>query len=109
MVVNFSEGFLKELKKHTGKKKAKQLIMKLMKTVSSDGKFIALVKNVLIKERKLKSFRFYFVMQQDRIEIMTRQEIKDRIIKFVALSKKNNQQEVIDKLKKDLIENGFSI
>ena len=107
MVVTFTESFLKKLVRATSKKEAKTILEDLDKTKVTDGKFITLIKNVMIRERKLKSFRFYFVHQYDTFEIMTEEEIKDRILKFVALSKKNNQDDVIQKLKKDLLENGF--
>ena len=107
MVVLFSSNFEKELKKKTRQTEAKEIVKILMKTKPTDGDYLALVKNVLIRERKLKTFRFYFVQQNDKVEIMTKEEISDRILKFVALSKKNNQQDIIDKLKKELLEFGF--
>ena len=107
MVVLFSSNFEKELKKKTSQTEAKEIVKILMKTKPTDGDYLALVKNVLIRERKLKTFRFYFVQQNDKVEIMTKEEISDRILKFVALSKKNNQQDIIDKLKKELLEFGF--
>lgn len=107
MVVKFSKHFMKELKKRCGKIQAKEIILSLAKTKPTDGDFISIVKDVMIRERKLKSFRFYFVQNNQNIEILTIDEIKDRILKFVAISKKNNQQDVINRLKEDLLKVGF--
>ena len=107
MVVTFTESFLKGLVRATSKKEAKAILENLDETKATDGKFIALIKDIMIRERKLKSFRFYFVQKNNCVEIMTEEEIKERILKFVALSKKNNQKEVIKKLKDELLENGF--
>lgn len=109
MVVEFSKQFIKELKKHTDKSEAKTVVKKLAKTTPSEGDFIALISNIAIREKRLKTFRFYFIIDETRKHIITKQELKKFLIKFVALSKKNNQQEIIDKLKSDLKKVGFKI
>ena len=107
MVVEFSKQFIKELKKHTSKSEAKILVKKLPETSPSEGDFVALVANIAIREKRLKTFRFYFIMDETRKHVITKEELKEFLIKFVALSKKDNQQEVIDKLKSDLKRHGF--
>ncbi len=107
MVVEFSKLFLKKLKKHSSKSEAKDLVRKLAKTTPSEGDFVALVSNIVIREKRLKAFRFYFIVDEKRKHVITKNELKELLIKFVALSKKNNQQEVIDKLKEDLQKFGF--
>ena len=109
MVVEFSKHFIKELKKHLSKKEAKGLVKKLALTSPSEGNFVALIANIVIREKRLKSFRFYFIVQDSKKHIITKKELKNLIIKFVALSKKNNQQQVIDKLKEDLKKFGFKM
>ena len=86
MVVRFTEGFEKELKKRLSKTEARSVVLNLAKTKPTDGDFVSVVADVLLKEKRLKSFRFYFVQE---------------------LSKKNNQQDIIDKLKEDLKTFGF--
>jgi hypothetical protein len=108
-MVEFSKEFIKELKKHTSKTEAKSLVKKLAKTTPSDGDFIALISNIVIREKRLNTFRFYFIVKDDKKHVITKEELKELIIKFVALSKKNNQQEVINKLKEDLKKVGFSL
>lgn len=100
--VRFTEGFEKDLKKSVSKSEAKGVVEKLAKTKPTDGDFIALVGDVLLKEKKLKSFRFYFVQDNKQIHYLSKQELKSHIITFIALSKKNNQQAVINELKEDL-------
>lgn len=107
MVVEFSNKFIKELKKHFSKSEAKKIIIKLSLTSPSEGDYIARISNIIIREKKIKTFRFYFITQDNKKHIITKQELKEMIIKFVALSKKNNQQRVIDKLKDDLNRYGF--
>jgi len=102
MVVEFSKQFLKELKKTASKSEAKTIVKKLARTSPSEGDFVALIANIVIREKRMKTFRFYFIVQDNKKHIITKQELKEFIIKFVALSKKNNQQIVIDKLKEDL-------
>ena len=109
MVVEFSKEFIKELKKHTSKTQAKLLVKKLALTSPSEGDFVAMISSIVIREKRLKSFRFYFIIKDTKKHIVTEEEIKNLIIKFVALSKKNNQQEVIDKLKEDLRKFGFKM
>lgn len=109
MVVEFSKAFIKELKKVSSKTEAKDIVRKLSKTSPSEGDFVALIANIVIREKRLKTFRFYFITQDNKKHIITKEELKEFIIKFVALSKKNNQQEVIDKLKTDLKQFGFKI
>lgn len=107
MVVQVSPEFLKELKKYFDKNSAIKLLYKLKKTTFNEGKFIALVGNIVIKEKKQDSFRFYFITKNDEIRIITKKELKTKLIRFIAISKKNNQQKVIDKLKESLKKTGF--
>jgi hypothetical protein len=109
MVVEFSRQFIKELKKHSSKSEAKNLVKKLALTSPSEGDFVALIANIVIREKRLKSFRFYFIVQDTKKHVLTKEELRDLIIKFVALSKKNNQQQVINKLKEDLKKFGFQM
>ena len=102
MVVELTKTFFKEIHRKLNKQQATRFLKKLYNTTPSDGKYVALVKDVMIRERKLDSFRFYFIQKNLRIEIMTEQELKKHLLKFVALSKKNNQQYIIDKLKDEL-------
>ncbi|MFT4327017.1 MAG: hypothetical protein ACMXYK_05935 [Candidatus Woesearchaeota archaeon] len=107
MVVEFSKQFLKSLKKYCSKKDAKNLVLQLSKTSPSDGDFVALVGNIIIREKRRDSFRFYFIIEKTKKHVITKEELNDMLLLFIALSKKNNQQKVIDDLKKGLQKKGF--
>lgn len=74
------------------------------------GKEIANVGNIIIKELKYKSFRFYFITDEYKIKFLKTEELKNLIIKFAQMSDKNSQQKIIDEIKnvlRNLGEEGF--
>ena len=74
----------------------------------SKGKVLAHIAEWMIKELKYETSRFYFLQRSDNfIKFLTDEDLKNEIIKFVEMSKKNNQQEVIDKIKLYLKKKGF--
>ncbi|MFT4309417.1 MAG: hypothetical protein ACMXYL_02940 [Candidatus Woesearchaeota archaeon] len=109
MEVRFTKGFIKEMKKHLSRAEALSIIKKLSNTNPSEGKIISIIGDIVLKEKKLKSFRFYFVFRQANILFMNERELRERILLFIQISKKNNQQRVIEKLIEDLKKNGFRI
>jgi mRNA-degrading endonuclease RelE of RelBE toxin-antitoxin system len=100
--VRFSHGFEKQLKKSCSKSQAKKIVNTLSETQPTDGDYVSQVGAILIKEKKVSSFRFYFIQDATRIEFLSEEEFNQRVLLFLAMSKKNNQQDVIDKLKEDL-------
>lgn len=109
VIVDFTEGFEKELKKNLSKKNAIDAVKKLMKTTPNEGDIIASIGNILLKEKRLNTFRFYFVQLQEGVRFLSKEELKEFLIRFIGLSKKNNQQKIIDKLKKQLQEFGMNL
>ena len=109
VVVEFSSGFLKTMKKQMSKGQAHKLIKQLTKIKPTDGKTISTVAGLVIKERKLNAFRFYFVQMNNKFELMTQEELKQHIIKFIRISKKDDQNEVISKLKNDVKMFGINV
>jgi Icc-related predicted phosphoesterase len=63
------------------------------------GKEVGHVGNIVVKEIKYDKFRFYFVSDRHAIKFLSAQELKDILIKFVAMSGKKDQQKVIDEIK----------
>jgi len=66
--------------------------------------------NVLIKELKYGSYRFYFITDGFKIKMLKKEELNDLLIKFVRMSGKKDQQKVIDSIKavlRNLGEQGF--
>jgi len=63
------------------------------------GKPIGNVGNILIKELKYKSFRFYFITDGYKLKVLSKEELSDLLIKFVRMSDKKSQQKTIDEIK----------
>ncbi|MDP3917139.1 MAG: hypothetical protein Q8Q42_02520 [Nanoarchaeota archaeon] len=63
------------------------------------GKSVGNIGGILIKELKYNKFRFYFILEGDKLKIFSKEELTNLLIKFVRMSDKNNQQKVIDEIK----------
>ena len=87
------------LKKFKGDSKK---IFELMKSVGDSpkkGKFIGNVGGIAIKELKYRSFRFYFLVDAFKVKFLGVEELKNLLIKFVRMSNKKSQQNVINEIK----------
>lgn len=76
----------------------KQLFLSLQDN-PFQGDFLHTFGSFVLKEKKYKSFRFYFLHSKKLLVIKDIADLKDEVIRFIEMSKKNNQQRVIDKLK----------
>jgi hypothetical protein len=77
-------------------------IFQLLKTLEENpkkGKEIDAVGKVVIKEVRYKKFRFYFLTDGYKIKFLKTEELKDLIIKFVRMSDKKDQQQVIGEIR----------
>ena len=94
-------------------KKESVEIFELLLTLEENpkkGKEVGVVGAVLIKELKYKKFRFYFITDGFKVKYLSLDELKDLFIKFVRMSEKKDQQEVINEIKyilSNLGEEGF--
>lgn len=70
------------------------------------GKLLGQFMGFQIKELKYKSFRFYFIVDGSKINILSEEELVDMLMKFVRMSDKKAQQKTIDEIKKILIKIG---
>ena len=80
-------------------------IFSLMLTLEDNpqkGKDIGSIGNVLIKELKYNTFRFYFITDRHKVKFLKTEELNDLIIKFIRMSGKDDQQKVIESIKKVL-------
>lgn len=80
-------------------------IIDLLETLEENphkGKLIGNVGGLLIKELKYESFRFYFILEGNKLKVFSEDELKDLLIMFVRMSDKNSQQKVIDEIKHTL-------
>lgn len=80
-------------------------IIDLMESLGKNprkGKFIGNVGRIAIKELRYKSYRFYFIADRLKIILLEKKELDYLLIKFVRMSKKKNQQKIIDEIKEIL-------
>ena len=102
--VIITRSFFKEIRKHFGDSEVEK-ILDLLATLEQNpkkGKYIGTIGGVAIKEIKYKSFRFYYITDRSKIKTLSINNLKDLVIKVVRMSKKNNQQDVIDEIKRIL-------
>ncbi|KKS11112.1 MAG: hypothetical protein UU67_C0084G0009 [Candidatus Daviesbacteria bacterium GW2011_GWB1_41_5] len=98
--VEIVQSLLDEIKKKF--KGESHKIIDLLETLEENphkGKSVGQVGGLLVKELKYGSFRFYFIVDGNKLKIFSKEELTDLLIKFVRMSSKNNQQKVIDEIK----------
>ena len=66
------------------------------------GKTLSNVAGLLIKELRYKSFRFYFIVDGQKIKALNEEELVDILLRFVRMSDKKHQQETITEIKHTL-------
>ncbi|NOZ80793.1 MAG: hypothetical protein GXP63_03910 [DPANN group archaeon] len=57
---------------------------------------------MLLKELKYRSFRFYFIIDGNSLYLFNAEKLEELLIQFMKMSKKNDQQKTIDKIKEIL-------
>lgn len=100
---------IKEIKRKFGKEKALEIIdfFEKLKENPQKGKTLGNVGEIVIKELKFNSHRFYFITNGFKLKLLSKGELTNIIIKFIRMSKKNNQQKVIEEIKETLRKLGF--
>ena len=101
VVVKIDESLVKKLEKRFNAKELKE-IKSLFLTLQENpyqGDVLYAFGNFVLKEKKYKTFRFYFLHSRKILIIKDVEKLKDEIIRFIEMSKKNDQQKVIDRLK----------
>ena len=77
-------------------------IVDLLETLEENphkGKIIGNVGSIIIKELKYKNFRFYFIVDGNKLKVFSKEELIDLLIKFVRMSDKKSQQKVINEIR----------
>ncbi len=77
-------------------------IIDLLETLEENphkGKAVGHVGGIAIKELKYSSFRFYFILDEHKLKIFSKEELEDLLIRFVRMSDKKTQQKTIDEIK----------
>jgi len=95
---------VEELKKEVFRKfKEESLtVFRLMKSLGENphkGKLVGQVGGISIKELKYKGFRFYFILEGNKLKVFSKEELTDLLIRFVRMSNKKDQQKTIDEIK----------
>jgi len=70
------------------------------------GKFLGQFAGFAVKELKYKGFRFYFIADGYKLNILSEEELVDLLMKFVRMSDKKSQQKTIDEIRQILLKIG---
>lgn len=81
--------------------------MKALETSPKRGKTLSSVGGIVIKELRYGKYRFYFLTDGHMLKFGSTDELASLVIKFVKMSNKKSQQNVINELKKTLQSFGF--
>ena len=77
-------------------------IIDLLETLEKNphkGKIVGQVGGLLVKELKYNSFRFYFIVDGNKLKVFSEEELVDMLIMFVRMSDKKDQQKTIDEIR----------
>jgi len=94
-------------------KRFKKDALKIYKLINSlkkspnKGDILGHVGNTSIRELKYDTYRFYFILNGNELSLYNKEKLHELLIKFVRLSKKNDQQNTIDEIKTILKKLGF--
>ena len=104
VIVIIEKSLVKKLEKKFKPKELKEIKSLFLSLQENpfQGDLLYTFGSFVLKEKKYKSFRFYFIHSHKILIIKDIDNLKDEIIKFIEMSKKNDQQKVIDKLKEML-------
>ena len=83
-------------------KKGASEIYDLIRTLEKNpnkGKIVGRVGGIVIKELKYEGFRFYFIVDDYKLKVFSKEELVNLLIKFVRMSDKKSQQKTINEIK----------
>lgn len=93
-----------EIKKKFSPPEANEIIdlMESLEENPQKGKLLSSVGGIISKELKYKNFRFYFITDGFRLKCLDKDGLTDLLMKFVRMSDKKQQQQVIEEIKQVL-------
>lgn len=102
------KSLLVEIKKKFSKAEANKIIDFIEKTKESPhkGKTVGNVAGIIIKELKYKKFRFYFLIEGNKLKFISQDELIVIILKFIRMSDKGLQQKIIQEIRGILVKIG---
>ena len=77
-------------------------VFRFMKSLEENphkSKIVGNVGGIIIKELKYKNFRFYFIIEGNKLKVFSKNELINLLIKFVRMSNKKSQRKVINEIK----------
>lgn len=73
--------------------------LKSLEHSPNKGKELGTVGGLLIKELKYNGFRFYFITDGFKLKCLDQEALVDLLLRFVRMSDKKHQQEIINEIK----------
>ncbi len=95
------------LGKFKGKSHDIFLLMKSLENAPQKGKALSHVENIILKELRYQTFRFYFITDGQVLKFGSHDEIAALLIKFIRMSDEKAQQQTIAEITRILKSMGF--
>ena len=94
VIVRIDKSLVKKLEKRFNAKELKDIKSLFLSLQENpfQGDLLYTFGNFVLKEKKYKSFRFYFIHSHRILIIKDIDSLRDEIIRFIEMSKKNDQQ-----------------
>jgi len=73
--------------------------LKSLENSPHKGKILGTVGCIVIKKLKYEGFRFYFITDGFKLKFIDKEPLIDLLLRFVRMSDKKHQQEVINEIK----------
>ena len=70
-------------------------LIEKLKVNPNQGKVLGHVGSMSIRELRYTSFRFYYILDGNKLRLFNQSKIRELLIQFIAMSKKNDQQKTI--------------
>lgn len=101
VTVIITDSVFRDLEKKFSNHDANEIIdlMESLEENPKKGKEVGVIGKTVIKEIKYNSFRFYFITDGYSVKFLRVDELQDLIIKFVRMSGKKDQKQVIEEIK----------
>ncbi|OIO64232.1 hypothetical protein AUJ68_06825 [Candidatus Woesearchaeota archaeon CG1_02_57_44] len=107
VVIEITESLFEDIER-TFKKGATEVfdLIGTLATSPKKGKLLGSVGGIVIKELKYRSYRFYFIADGYKLKLLRAEDLTELLLRFVRMSDKKHQQQVIDEIKAVLVNMG---
>ncbi len=106
--VEIVRSLILEIKKKFNRSEANKIIdlIHTLENHPKKGKMLGVVGGIIIKEIKYRNFRFYFFADGYKLKFFSVEELTDMLLRFVRMSDKKHQNEIIEQIREILIKIG---